>query len=346
MKPPVDRVAADWLARSFAGLSPQEKAAFHRWYHSDPVHAETYDELEATWRELDRIRLPEARAGDADPDALAPSRGLVFRRWWAPLLTAAALVLVAWISEGMMARKEQEAGLRTPFTERVVTAVGEWRRLSLPDGSSLHVNTDSHVEVAYSRTERRVRLQRGEAHFAVKKDPARPFFVEADGVAVRAVGTAFNVRLRADAVEVLVTEGRVRVADTVRDESLVVRPLVAESPKPPLLAAGERVLIASSVGAQRRPYPAAAEVVTSREMERALAWQDRRIRAAAEPLGQLAAEFNRYNQLQIVVADPVLAERRFGGSFRADDAETFVRLLETRFGLRVERLQGSLVLHP
>lgn len=346
MRPSVDQSAADWLARHFAGLRPEEETEFRRWYAADPLHAKAYDELETIWRDLDRVRLPAAQAGIPDPDALAPSRVSALRRWWAPALAAAALTVIAWHLGGERSRNEAAAGPAGPFAESVVTAVGELRRLVLPDGSTLHVNTDSRIEVVYSPAERRVRLLRGEAHFSVAKNPARPFFVEAGGVAVRAVGTAFNIRLRGDAVEVLVTEGRVRVADTARDESLIVRPAPGTHPTPPLLAAGERVLIPSVASADGGPLPATAEAVPALEIERTLAWQGRRIQASAARLSELVSEFNRYNRVQIVVGDPELATRRYGGSFRADDAETFVHLLETKFGLRVERRPEALVLHP
>ena len=58
----------------------------------------------------------------------------------------------------------------------------------------------------------------GEAYFTVAKNPGRPFVVAAGGVGVRAVGTAFNVRLDSDAVEVLVTEGRVQVSRSGFDD--------------------------------------------------------------------------------------------------------------------------------
>jgi transmembrane sensor len=82
-------------------------------------------------------------------------------------------------------------------------------RLALPDGSRVELKDGSEVVVQYSASERRVKLTGGEAHFTVWKDKTRPFIVNAAGVEVRAVGTAFNVRLEAKSVEVLVTEGRV-----------------------------------------------------------------------------------------------------------------------------------------
>src|SRR5581483_9214616 len=94
------------------------------------------------------------------------------------------------------------------------TAAGGYERQTLADGSVVELNGNTQVQVAYSPAERRVRLVQGEAHFTVAKNKRRPFWVEAQGVSVRAVGTAFNVRLDPQRVDVLVTEGRVPVAQT------------------------------------------------------------------------------------------------------------------------------------
>ena len=53
-------------------------------------------------------------------------------------------------------------------------------------------------------------LERGEAYFKVTKDPARPFVVEANAFAVRAVGTEFAVAHRKR--ELIVTVRKVRCA--------------------------------------------------------------------------------------------------------------------------------------
>ena len=65
--------------------------------------------------------------------------------------------------------------------------------MKLPDGSIVELNTSSTAAIAFSPAERRVRLTQGEGHFSVAKDAGRPFVVEARGLAVRAVGTMFNV---------------------------------------------------------------------------------------------------------------------------------------------------------
>src|SRR5262249_47517094 len=123
--------------------------------------------------------------------------------------------------------------------------------VELPDGSILRVNADSAVDIAYTRNERRIFLTRGEANFSVLQDVKRPFVVRIDEVEVHAIGTTFNVRREADAINVLVTEGRVQLDATALDrgQATMVIPTSAEARTPrkefPLLSAGERIVVAA-----------------------------------------------------------------------------------------------------
>src|SRR5205814_7462486 len=90
---------------------------------------------------------------------------------------------------------------------------------TLPDGSVVHLNTGAAISVAYTHSSRRVVLDRGEAHFQVEKS-VTPFVVAAHGIEVRAVGTVFSVQLMPQAVEVLVTEGRVAVDQSASNAPL------------------------------------------------------------------------------------------------------------------------------
>lgn len=91
------------------------------------------------------------------------------------------------------------------------TEIGEIRRIALSDGSVALVNSGSDLQVRYEKAARQLRLDEGEVWFKVAKNLQRPFIVDIDGVHVRAIGTAFSVRRRDDSVEVVVTEGTVRV---------------------------------------------------------------------------------------------------------------------------------------
>lgn len=330
----IEATAAVWLGRRDRGMNEAETATFIRWLQQDARHAEVFAELDDTWKNFNRLRVARpAAAGQPDADLLAPRRRTNHRALWAyAALTAAAAVVflaLAW------PRVTAPAGLR----QNVVTAVGVLQRAELPDGSVVQVNTDSEVDVQYTATERRVRLMRGEAHFTVAKNPDRPFIVSAGQVAVRAVGTAFNIRMRPSAVEVLVTEGRVQVNDNVQGGSLLMPQPGTETP---LLVAGERAMIPRQAVTGR----AAASVspVAPAEVGRALAWQERRLEFYDVPLREVVAEFNRYNTHQIVIADSRLLEQLFSSTFRPDGWPEFVRLLEKSYNVAAERGEDRTVL--
>jgi transmembrane sensor len=163
-------------------------------------------------------------------------------------------------------------------------------------------------------------------------------------VAVRAVGTAFNVRLRETAVEVLVTEGKVQVNNSLKGGSLLG---VDAAGAPSLLVQGEMAIIPASAVAEPQAATSSAAVVAlvaPVEVERALAWQERRLEFEARPLGEVVAEFNRYNRTKLIIADPRLGAQKFSGSFRAEGYEPFVRLLEQNFGVAAAREGDDIVL--
>ena len=315
--------AAAWLAQRDSGLSNEEAAEFARWRGADGRHEAAVARLETTWAALQALRefRPEARV-HPDRDLLARPRfsGLArvvpFPARAVALALAAALVLAA-VWAWRPAPAVRDTMVATPV---YATTTGGYQRVTLTDGSVLELNASSEVRVSYAPAERRVRLVRGEAHFTVAKNKARPFIVEAGAVAVRAVGTAFNVRVQSSAIEVLVTEGRVQVEE---------RAPAGASATLPTLGAGERLVVSS----QSALSPAAASVVVEKisdeAMREELAWQGPRLIFADTPLAQVVVEFNRRNQVQIVLADAELGALTVVGSFRAENVEAFVRLIAT-----------------
>ena len=86
--------------------------------------------------------------------------------------------------------------------------------------------------------------------------------------------------------------------------------------------------------------------LTSGEIERVLAWQHRMLDFTAAPLAEVVAEFNRRNAVQLVIVDPALAAMTISASFRSDNVDGFVRLVEVGFGVRAQRSSaGEIRLH-
>jgi len=195
------------------------------------------------------------------------------------------------------------------------TTVAGYERARLDDGSTLELNAASAVRVQFTAAERHVKLESGEAHFAVAHDTARPFIVSAGGIAVRAVGTAFNVRYATGGdIEVTVTEGKVRIGQS--------GPASAAAESAPLVSAGQRIVL------PHHAPPPAVEHVDPSTLRAALAWQSRLADFAEAPLADVIARFNARSRIQLLIADETLAARRIGGTFALDEAEAFVRLLE------------------
>ncbi|WP_184718601.1 FecR domain-containing protein [Caulobacter sp.] len=201
------------------------------------------------------------------------------------------------------------------------TEKGEQRAMPLEDGSTIRINTDSALSVALTRERRTIRLKDGEAWFKVAHDKARPFTVEAGGVAVQATGTAFAVRRAQNGVDVLVTEGSVDVWSLEAPGRKVA------------LKAGQSLFVATAA-----PAPDKARILDDAgEVRRKLAWRDGRIELDGETLGFAAAEFNRYNRLQLRVTGDALAGERLYGVFSVDDPEAFARAAQVSLRAFVQR---------
>lgn len=324
-----ERIAADWVVRQAAGLSADEDRALAAWLAADPEHARVFAEMNRTDELLSGVKF----AQPAPELPAAPAKSAISRRRFLGYAAGAAAAAVAGII-GLRRLHPTDDGYLTAAS----TARGEFKRLPLPDGSVILLNTDSAVDVAFSAAERRITLHRGEAFFTVAPNPARPFLVQAGRLVVRAVGTAFNVRLQADALSVLVTEGKVRVLDHAPGSAAA--PSVVE----PLLAAGQLARVPLDADRAPRPQAVTVETVAPQAMASAVAWQQGRLVFSDTSLGEVVAEFNRYHRRQIVIADASLAARKFGGAFSSHDIEPLLELLEQNFGVVAETRGDEIVI--
>jgi len=337
---PIEAAASAWLARRDRGLTPAEQDAYLQWLAENPAHGRAIARLEKAWGFMDRLeQWRPAHSAQPNPDLLLSRRGgnakaegkRHSRRMWflSGALAAAAAIAVAWAWQPF---GPAAAVARSAPTAKLVRN-SEVRKLA--DGSTVELHRGSDIAVDFSGTERRVRLLGGEAHFTVAKNKERPFIVDAAGVAVRALGTAFNVRLQPESVEVLVTEGTVRVD----------QPGVSADPVVPAMTVGERASV--SLVSTAAPVVPAVVRVDEIEMERRLAWQGLRIEFNDSPLDEAVAEFNRHSggpRIDLAPGAATLAQMKIGGSFRADNVEAFVRLLESGFGVAAERTASGRIL--
>jgi transmembrane sensor len=366
----IRRTAARWTVRRDRGLSAAESIDYELWLAADPRHRAAMEGLGAAWARLDGIPEHVARP------VLAAGR----RRtgWWRIGWVTGALAAAA--AGAFVAMRPVESERMEPVGTETIAATEERaaetlraagpRLVALADGTEVRLNAGSEIVERFSAAERGVELTRGEAHFTVTKDPARPFVVRAGAVRVRAVGTAFNVS-RGDArTEVLVTEGRVALLADAEGGAGLRAPAAATaeavggavergadaagtatetlSDVQPgewvRLGAGDTAVITAAPAGATAPEIAVTRVDAA-GIARALAWQESLVRLGGATLGEIAAEFGRRTGHRVVLADPELGQVRLGGRFRADDVEGFAKLLTTMLDVDVERsADGAIVL--
>lgn len=292
---------------------PPDSAARHealRWAAQSPTHGVALAQAEAAWSSSERLRAapPEEVGPAADDVHASPNR----RR-----------VLMSGIAAGVVAIPSALLLRQMLRGERLATGIGELRTVALADGSTLHLNTDTLVDVDLRPGARLATLLRGEAMFDIAQDAHRPFLVSVGAATLRAMGSAFNVRLHDSLVELVVERGLVGVVDGGRSLQRV--------------AAGNSAAIHDGAIAINRLAP---DMVSQR-----LAWQQGMINFDGQTLAQAVDQFNRYLPHPLVIADPSLASLRLGGTFAINEADKFVDALQQSFAVKaVPAEDGSVLL--
>lgn len=315
----LEEEAGRWIARLEADdVSDADREQFAAWLNEDKRHAETFEAMRHSWHRLDALGALANGQQAVEP---GPTQKVTTSRRSVVGWAAAAAVLLAVGATTWWQ-------LQAPTILQYETAIGHHLQVSLEDGSTIDLNTNTLIEVNYTDSKRTVRLQRGEAHFIVEKDADRPFVVLAGNGAVRAVGTAFNVYLtESQAVEVTVTEGVVEVtgSNDSQSGSAASTPIAA----PARLVEGQRMEFNGQIGA-------IAEVPEP-EVERRLAWREGMLSFDGESLEEVVAEVSRYTNVEFVIADSDIRALQVGGYFKSTDIDALTNLLETAFDVDVRR---------
>lgn len=308
--------AAEWAVLLDAGcLSPAQEQALAAWRDSDPRHERALAFARTTWADLGRLgHLDETQVVPATHALPETSRPLGGRRRrsrlrWASSTAAALLVAVFAV--------DRAPDLLQRMSADYVTARGEIRQVTLPDGSKVDLDSRSAISVAYSASERRVRLLSGDAVFEaapIGARESRPFVVEYAGATTRALGTRFVVGEEGQGGWVGMLEHSTRVS-------------LAEPPAERVLNEGESLRYDLQHGIRAWP---------EQDPRRASAWQRGLLIFEREPLVRVAEQINRYRGGHVLITDSALAKREVSGMFRLDNLDQALVMLTDE--LKVKRV--------
>ncbi|MEE1923929.1 FecR domain-containing protein [Pseudomonas sp. 148P] len=198
------------------------------------------------------------------------------------------------------------------YSEDIRVPVGSRDSRQLADGSSLILDSASHLRIEHRLRSRQFELLEGEATFTVAHGP-QPFIVRSQGVSVRDIGTVFNVRSDSRGVAVTVVEGEVEVSN--------------QAARARRMQAGQLVL------ANAQQFTATGRV----DPARIIAWQQGKLRFDGTPLREAVIDLQRYRQAPIRLADARVGQMRLSGEFDSDAVEALLDGLPTILPLNLVR---------
>lgn len=304
----VDTLASDWIERrDFGPWTEADQRDLEFWLRQSLAHRIAFVRLDAGWKRTGRLAAltPPMRQPTSNP----PIREPRLRLFW----LAAAAITVAAIGSGAVFFVSQPA--KTTYA----TNVGDREVLSLADGSQIELNTDTVLRTAVTASRRTVWLEKGEAYFRVKHDVAHPFVVVVGNRELTDLGTEFTVRRDVGRLQVVVVEGLVRLDDNIAQRH--------EAPTR-ILKPGDVVVATNTSMTVSTKSP--------RELENGLGWRRGVLVFDHTPLSEAATEINRYNAKKLVIADPVAAQLKIGGTFPKNNVNAISAAVRELFGLRVQ----------
>jgi transmembrane sensor len=301
--------AALWHERMRDAPEASVRRGFATWIAADAMHRAAYDQVRTT---QDRV---SALAGEPAllalrQDALAratlvPARHRFSRKsiLASALLFAATAPLAAWTIGRFLPAASTPA-----FEESFRTAVGQQADVTLPDGSTVRLDTDSRLHVSFTGKQRQVVLD-GQGWFDIKAAD-RPFVIKAADRALTAGPGRFDIRTDPGQIRAYAASGTLSLASGSSSIALGDGRL--------LTVRGEEASI------RRLDQPASFT-----------GWRNGMLLFDDVPLAAAVGELNRYRRQPISIADSGAAALRISGSFRTAETPAFTDALRQGFPVSV-----------
>ena len=304
----IQMAASRWVvdARTSEDWTEDDRTALNEWLNSSIAHKVAYLRAEQAWGRTERAAALKRPEREKESAGLAGGFRFLNLRLAAGIAAIAVLSVLAAAQFG----RQDYATYRTPIGARQI--------LNLSDGSRLELNTNTVVRIAQHSADREVIVDRGEVYFDVKHDAKRAFVVLAGGRKILDLGTKFLVRDGADKLEVAMYEGRVRLGAPQ-----------GSGERPANLAAGDVAIATAHATTISRD--------TRSALSDALSWRRGVLVFHHTSLADAAAEFNRYNDYKIVVADPAIGRLEINGKFRTNDIRMFADVTADVLGLHARK---------
>lgn len=317
----ISQEASSWVAKIDNGaMSKKDKLGLSEWINRSPAHLSELRIIAKIWGDVDSL-IDNAIKDCIETNNVSSGFFISSAFSHRPFITlsyVSSFVLVLFLSMAYIFPAKY--GVSDPLQEPklVLDAVkGGSTVKQLSDGSTVHLNTNSMIEVRYSENERVVNLISGEVLFDVSKDKARPFRVQIKGKFIEALGTRFLIKLTSEMTEVLVTEGTIKyyemTAGVQKNHDILLH-----------------------IGQAGRFFKNTSEVtnLSQQEIQNRMAWLNGEMVFSGEPLSFVMSELSRYNDVHISLA-PEIRDIKIGGRFDINDIDRILEALQISEGLDI-----------
>ena len=339
----LEETAARWHDRLQQEPVPERlRVAFSRWMDKAPEHRAAFAAVDRTWQFANSNAHDPRILALRHETALRLTRNYSQRAQWVGSAAAATILLFLggmffYTRVGLL---RPSAGSNTASIYR--TAIGERLFVTLKDGSRVTLNTDSVLRPVFDTNERRVVLERGQALFEVAKDTAHPFVVETVQRRFVAVGTAFDVRIDGERVQVTMLEGTVRVERSGSGE--IAAHSTAASRATPSRVIARPVIATITAGEQLTVLDEWQDRIQVAELDRVTSWRRGQVVFDNSRLADAVAEINRYSPVRIELAEGALGDLRISGAFVTGRPTVFVEAMTSYFPVDAKIIDDDTVL--
>jgi transmembrane sensor len=328
----------DWISSSSDNLSYFNNLK-DAWILSGGMGRESLNYTDDSWASFkDKISIDKSGAniglifGSGSREKLSFKKFLKLAAFW--LLIFGLGATLSWILRG---KPEESVAAVHKRTMEITTPLGSRTMVRMADSTKIWLNAGTTITYGqdYGLQTRTINLV-GEAYFEVARDTLHTFIVNTEGIAIRALGTRFNVKAYREEKTISATleEGKIdiRVLNLAdKDERVLLNPKekliyhketmsterYTESPEDIVKPEGKRPGNLKNIN-----------LLSDVRTELYTSWKDSRWIIYREPLSTLAPMLERRFNLKIIFEDEQLKKYKFTGIIENETVDQILNALK------------------
>jgi len=354
----MEQISFDIIVRILTGTAdPGEEKIFRTWIDSSEEHQSYYRQFELIMersREAEKYsRLNMQKAWmkitqkAALPSGSQNDKGKFLKPGIGRILIRAAAIFILAYGLGGMTFYLLTGNKQTPREEAkyysVSAPLGSKSKILLPDSSTVWLNSGSELRYpgAFENDRREVFLS-GEAYFDVSRNQEAPFYVNANEIKVKVLGTKFNVKSYPDegTIETTLEEGLVHIGKAGSSQNILLKPR-------------QRAVFIRKCGEINDPALGFSElrkagpvdhieqffIFEEADTDLYTSWKDNRLKFRSESFEDMAVELERWFGVKIHIENEGIKSKVFTGSFDRENIEQVIKALKVtiRFDYEIDK---------